>query len=1761
MNNSDKMRPREVIFILLLYLWNKLRLTDANAMLKPTHRGVMWTRGNYNSGGYNYMGINCGGIARFKNNDGRCGLCGDAFNGPRHHETGGKYATGTVSEVIERGERNLHVNILLNSDQGGYFEFRLCESNGTAETQVCFDKHLLKITEGRLQGDEFAYVVERAGMIPLTVEIPERVYCEKCVLQWKYVTGNTFGRDEHGIACLGCGPQETYVNCADITIKGWEMPATLAPFAPTEPPVPSTMPWTTSTAAPTTTMSPPLPPSTRAPATTANRQTQITRVKPTQNTHAYKSRSRQAVTDADEGSRRRSGYGNEKYSNAYAPVVAPRQTPAVLPPSQQQAVPTVPAPVKSLPTPVKTVPAVQTVATVTQPPPTMQNRQENKVASAPVKEAKRIVNRERRRNVPFKIPRPPQLSNEQIDALNNNKNVLPHHDPLQKYVKVGSSKIIAAVDFTTMRAHQVQTPPTLTRNEMSRTRSTISTTNSAGRKSGTNQNSPEVFTSFGNEMLGVPVRYPAARKQSLENNLMNEYSIAADTGASLDTSRQKVINDQRSNPQRTTADLFSEFAFDTNADVINSNNRLSSNANSNTVNNKNRMFSNANDNVANSYNRMFSNVNDKIGSNKHRPFSQANKQYGPSVSSRDYGREPSHLYSGKQQIPLPTSQQKQIPNQENKSSLPNRQSRYQGSDLFGTSGNRQVYPEPAFSASSESQRSVRLQSYNTGQHAFEYKSDTSLFGGDVNAFENKMDRKQNTFYSGQKLNSQNNQMSVKDSALSHFGKTYQEPVVTNRQFSSNINEIREANVHNSGSSYTPYHAQNQPPFGMPDRNAYPGKSRTTKLPVVDTSTHRSKYSPSNNIASRLKLPKNPSANLDAQKLPNMPVNLFKDKERNSFKAPVVFERFTNYQIGEGRTNQSTASNTVERDSNFQKQVFVQASNTSSPYENIHLNTGIHSPQYIFGQDHYLAHDVELSVPAFGGPETQNLQTQQELNLGHHETPKAHGSLQSYKNEHLNFAIHSPENYFPHESHEPYQGNQANQANLPLKMTSQKTKPDLIYDRLQGVSNYNILPSAKLPTLESWKKTPAATTKQTVTPKTPTAPTTNVLDYQMKELNNLRKKLERLQNLINQKSEGFQAGTVTTSNIIQNDIPNQNKDNMYLQAQHAGFKPEIASSKPETVNPPVPPTVNPGINKETTKYINAFKTQMLQSIKDANAKKWQTSVTLSKNAFSTKAYSGDTANHVTPTITSGDQQSEKNKAYVSKMPEGSQGQAKKQKNNRLKMREQDQKNKYIKLLELLIKRRKQKQINSLQKEVTSTIQASSQAPVSKQQQHHDHLQLNNLRNKQNNFRQVQQSEHQSQDQKNWYQQNLQKTSTLLPTQPSLAEIQIPSTKRQRILQRLQTLSNRQVEIQQTPTRTTQKNDNQKSSSKVNSNSYKPTAVKTTIDKLADRIAIRMAEKMKSGSQTGLPNFKVVPLSSDSVMATLRNIAISVLNDKNFRNEIPDTLPRDKQISMPKPTTKSQLEGKPSAKEMHMSQNVQKQNIININDLTTANRNNKASSTSHKTTTTASRSPTLSPLRPPASQERLTRRQELIRKMKQLMLRRQQAQNENTLPSNTKRPTTNPQIGPFLPDQSAAVSNKTLQSNNNRPVHIMDNPNNDRPSIYHKQTTSNHNVIPTAQKTTTGRNINTSVTAKSLQNAKYIQGDSDNNISKLSPDIARSMLIRVREMLSKKKRFERKAPSVKADPKTLTQDVLVMPLSKDVLYKLLQSMQKQKTRSGT
>ena len=50
------------------------------------------------------------------------------------------------------------------------------------------------------------------------VKLPDGVTCTRCVIQWYYKTANSWGVCENGQGAMGCGPQETFQNCADVAI-------------------------------------------------------------------------------------------------------------------------------------------------------------------------------------------------------------------------------------------------------------------------------------------------------------------------------------------------------------------------------------------------------------------------------------------------------------------------------------------------------------------------------------------------------------------------------------------------------------------------------------------------------------------------------------------------------------------------------------------------------------------------------------------------------------------------------------------------------------------------------------------------------------------------------------------------------------------------------------------------------------------------------------------------------------------------------------------------------------------------------------------------------------------------------------------------------------------------------------------------------------------------------------------------------------------------------------------------------------------------------------------------------------------------------------------------------------------------------------------------------------------------------------------------------------------------------------------------------
>ena len=67
--------------------------------------------------------------------------------------------------------------------------------------------------------DKYVMPDYESRVFDLKLKLPDNLNCEQCILQWTYVTGNSWGVDENGIGCTGCGPQENFRSCADIKIK------------------------------------------------------------------------------------------------------------------------------------------------------------------------------------------------------------------------------------------------------------------------------------------------------------------------------------------------------------------------------------------------------------------------------------------------------------------------------------------------------------------------------------------------------------------------------------------------------------------------------------------------------------------------------------------------------------------------------------------------------------------------------------------------------------------------------------------------------------------------------------------------------------------------------------------------------------------------------------------------------------------------------------------------------------------------------------------------------------------------------------------------------------------------------------------------------------------------------------------------------------------------------------------------------------------------------------------------------------------------------------------------------------------------------------------------------------------------------------------------------------------------------------------------------------------------------------------------------
>ncbi|XP_045522470.1 uncharacterized protein LOC123713035 [Pieris brassicae] len=184
-------------------------------VLRPPGRASMWRVGFNSPPNYDDDGLNCGGFDRqYRTNRGKCGVCGDAYDmrPPRTHELGGTYGKGTVVGTYRSGQI-LEVTVEITAFHKGYWYFKICP-DPKRETQRCFDKYPLHLEDGGVH-----YYPTKGGKHRTRYRLPNGLSCDHCVLQWRYVAGNNWGRCDNGTEGVGCGNQETFGACSDISIS------------------------------------------------------------------------------------------------------------------------------------------------------------------------------------------------------------------------------------------------------------------------------------------------------------------------------------------------------------------------------------------------------------------------------------------------------------------------------------------------------------------------------------------------------------------------------------------------------------------------------------------------------------------------------------------------------------------------------------------------------------------------------------------------------------------------------------------------------------------------------------------------------------------------------------------------------------------------------------------------------------------------------------------------------------------------------------------------------------------------------------------------------------------------------------------------------------------------------------------------------------------------------------------------------------------------------------------------------------------------------------------------------------------------------------------------------------------------------------------------------------------------------------------------------------------------------------------------------
>ncbi|XP_011875168.1 PREDICTED: uncharacterized protein LOC105566064 [Vollenhovia emeryi] len=209
------------LFVLtLITVINLQEISGHGMMWDPINRSSAWRKGFPTEPNFTDNEHFCGGFGvQHQKNGGKCGECGDNYSlpRPRPNENGGIYGSGVIVQKYKAGSV-INVIVRLTASHQGHFEFNLCplKTEKELETDECFNMYPLPMADG--SGYKYPVTISGKNDHTISLVLPQGVTCKQCVIRWHYRTGNTWGICEDGRRGNGCGPQETFRSCADVSI-------------------------------------------------------------------------------------------------------------------------------------------------------------------------------------------------------------------------------------------------------------------------------------------------------------------------------------------------------------------------------------------------------------------------------------------------------------------------------------------------------------------------------------------------------------------------------------------------------------------------------------------------------------------------------------------------------------------------------------------------------------------------------------------------------------------------------------------------------------------------------------------------------------------------------------------------------------------------------------------------------------------------------------------------------------------------------------------------------------------------------------------------------------------------------------------------------------------------------------------------------------------------------------------------------------------------------------------------------------------------------------------------------------------------------------------------------------------------------------------------------------------------------------------------------------------------------------------------------